>query len=181
MEIVTPPAIEPITLEEAKAFLRVTVSDDDTLITGLIKAARVDQENYTGRAFISQTWKENYRRWPDYFDMAKAPLLSVDSIKYLDGTGAEQTLAADQYRVLLDEDAAGRIYRNYGVTWPELYAVPDAITLEFTAGYGPAAIDVPEEIRLALQLSISHFYDNRDGTPAPDAIARALQSYRVYY
>ena len=44
--VVTPAASEPITLTEAKNFLRVDGTDDDTLITALISAAREMCESY---------------------------------------------------------------------------------------------------------------------------------------
>lgn len=75
----TPPSIEPITVEEAKAQMRVTISDDDSYIGSLIKAARAKLENETGRVFVSQKWLMvmdsfpgtdsspfPYDQWPSY-------------------------------------------------------------------------------------------------------------------
>ncbi|WP_025917676.1 head-tail connector protein [Herminiimonas sp. CN] len=52
----TTPAVEPVSLAEAKLHLRVDFTDDDTLITMLIGAARVAAENICRRAFITQKW-----------------------------------------------------------------------------------------------------------------------------
>lgn len=46
---------EPVTLQEAKDWCRIDVSDDDTLITSLIKAARIICEKYSGLSFVSKT------------------------------------------------------------------------------------------------------------------------------
>ena len=56
LQLITPPAIEPVTLAEAKAHLKVDTTDDDTLITSLIAAARARAEWHTRRAFITQGW-----------------------------------------------------------------------------------------------------------------------------
>ena len=45
--LMIPPAIEPLSLEEAKAFLRVETGDDDALIAALIAAARLHIESQT--------------------------------------------------------------------------------------------------------------------------------------
>src|SRR5688500_5745800 len=60
---VTPPAIEPMALDDAKKYLRVDTADDDVLIKTLITAAREWVERYTGQALITQTW--DY--WLDHF------------------------------------------------------------------------------------------------------------------
>ena len=51
------PVAEPVTLAEAKAFLRLTGTSEDELVAGLIRAAREDVERSTGLALIAQTWR----------------------------------------------------------------------------------------------------------------------------
>ena len=58
--VVTPAASEPITLEEAKNFLRVDGSDDDALIGALISAAREMCEQYTRRILVTTTIDEYF-------------------------------------------------------------------------------------------------------------------------
>jgi uncharacterized phiE125 gp8 family phage protein len=55
--LVTGPSVEPVSLAEAKLHLRVDITDDDTLITGLIISARQRAEVITRRALCTQTWK----------------------------------------------------------------------------------------------------------------------------
>ena len=65
LQLNTPPAAEPVTLAEAKAWLRVdTGDDDDALITSLISAARARAEWHTGRAFVTQGWTLWLDCWP---------------------------------------------------------------------------------------------------------------------
>lgn len=65
--LLTAPAIEPITLADAKLHLRVDFDDDDDIITALIIVARQAVEEFVGRALITQTWQVFYDRFPDFF------------------------------------------------------------------------------------------------------------------
>ena len=56
VKLITPPALEPISLQEAKAHLRVDFGDDDDYISALITAARDFAEGFTRRAFLTQSW-----------------------------------------------------------------------------------------------------------------------------
>ena len=56
LKLKQPPAIEPVTLGEAKAYLRVDGNADEALIRHLIKASRQAVEAYTNRCLIEQTW-----------------------------------------------------------------------------------------------------------------------------
>jgi len=64
LQLLSPPAIEPVTLSDAKLHLKVDVADDDALITRLLAAARARAEWHTGRAFITQSWIQWIDRWP---------------------------------------------------------------------------------------------------------------------
>ena len=61
--LLTAPALEPVTLAEAKRHANVVASDDDTLITALIVAARELVEQDTSRALINQTWELELDDW----------------------------------------------------------------------------------------------------------------------
>jgi uncharacterized phiE125 gp8 family phage protein len=80
------PAIEPVTLSEAKRHANVVASDDDTLITALIQAAREQVESDCSRALITQTWRLKLHEWfADWLDVPRSPLQSVTSVTYIDG------------------------------------------------------------------------------------------------
>lgn len=152
------PAVEPIDLAEAKEHLRQPLSDDDSLITSLIVAARQYAEKYTRRAFITQTVECKIDYFSDVIKLPLPPLQSVASIKYIDPDGVLQTLNPSVY--LVDTDSTpGRITRDYGESWPETKPVPNAITITFVAGYGNAGTDVPDTIKLALKLYLTKQYD----------------------
>lgn len=135
----------------------------DPLLAGYLTAARLHVEGRDGwlnRALVTQTWDLFLDRFPCAIVLPLPPLQSVTSVTYLDNTGASQTLATNQYRVDTARVPA-RITPAYGVTWPNTYGVPNAVTVRFVAGYGaPAA--VPGPIRLGLTMLAAHFYEHRE-------------------
>ena len=93
-KVSTAPSSEPITLAEAKLYLRVDTTADDALITALITAARETVERYTSRALVTQTITQVLDCFPGFgFRLAVHPVQSITSITYKDSNGSDQTLA----------------------------------------------------------------------------------------
>lgn len=57
LKMVTPPVGEPITAAQAKLHCRVPITEEDTLVTRQIAAARGTAEMITRRRLIEQQWK----------------------------------------------------------------------------------------------------------------------------
>lgn len=178
----TPPAAEPISLSEAKLHCRVDGDAEDALITALIVAARGMAENQTGRALVTQQWKQTFDAFPvAAIALDKSPLASVQSVKYYDAAGVLQTLAGSAYTVHTS-GLAGLVAPAAGTAWPGTQDRPEAVEIAFTAGYGNAAA-VPQEIKQWMLLQIGHWYARResagetmDALPFVDAL---LDPYRV--
>src|SRR5713226_3401115 len=68
LQVETPPAAEPISLTDAKNFLRVEITDDDTLIGYLITAAREAVEAFTGRSLVNKGYLQCLDSFPYYTD-----------------------------------------------------------------------------------------------------------------
>ena len=64
LALISPPAVEPVTLADMKAHLRVTHDSEDAMIASLIKAAREELEQAAGLALISQGWRLYLDCWP---------------------------------------------------------------------------------------------------------------------
>jgi len=164
-KILTQPAVEPITLTEAKANLRVNNTVENDLITSYIVAARKWVENYTWRPLITQTWTLFY----DFSDVqsiknstitiSKNPVQSISSIKYYDNTNTLQTLDSSNYYTDLGGDIATINFINQ---LPTIYNRINALQIEFVCGYG-LAVSVPDNIKAAIYMMITAFYDNRTG------------------
>src|SRR2546429_8747127 len=103
--LLTPPAAKPLTLADAKAYLRVAHSDDDAVIAALIAGARSHVEAQTRRALITQTWRLIRDAWPPDGRIAvvPAPLRSVIAARVYDAGGA--THAVDTGAFVADKGA----------------------------------------------------------------------------
>jgi uncharacterized phiE125 gp8 family phage protein len=153
LELTTPPTAELLTLDQAKAHLKVDANDDDNEIQAAIAAAVAHLDGYAGqlgRALAPQTWTLYLDRFPcgagslrdprrrpgNVIRLPLPPLISVDSIHYLDSTGVTQTLGPSAYQVLAGERA--EVWPAYGTTWPGTRCQPRAVAIAFTCGFGPA-------------------------------------------
>lgn len=168
--LVTPPAIEPLTLDEAKAHLRIDegLSADDDYISALITVAREYCEEFQNRAYITQTWQVSFPYWPDYvIDLPLGNLQSINAITYKDSKGAVTTLTENIHYVVSTRGVLGKVAPVFGMPWPPFVPWPlDAVTIEFTCGYGDTAQNVPEKIKQAMKLLITHWFERR--TPLPE-------------
>ena len=155
------PAVEPVTLTEAKLHLRVDHTDDNSLITILIQAAREITEQHLGRSLITQsrTVKLDYFPRCNEITVPYGPLVSVTTLKYYDEDEVQQTMSSTLYWVDASSDI-GRI--RVKDAWPGTYDMPNAVEVIYVAGYGAAGSNVPQAIKAAILLIVGHLYENRE-------------------
>lgn len=175
------PASEPVSLAEAKAALRLDGTADDSLVGGLITAARESAENYTGRAFVTQTWRMVLPSFPCGTDrriyLPKPPVQSVTSVTYVDSDGVTQALSPASY-TFVDDGHCPYIVEAYGETWPSARAQDDAVTVTFVAGYSA----VPEAIKTAITRQLQQNFDDlrpEDHAALDSLVCGLLYPYRV--
>jgi uncharacterized phiE125 gp8 family phage protein len=178
---------EPITLEQAKAHLRVVVADEDDYISGLILAARQMAEGRLNRTLVQRARAARFSGWGDRMPLLKPPVISVDNIGYIDETGGEVMLDASRYYLTpVEEDELPEVELRSGESFPVLDRRAKPITVYYTAGY--AAGQVPQPIIQWMLLAIGTLYANRESevvgatvAPLPDDFMKwLLQPYRVY-
>jgi uncharacterized phiE125 gp8 family phage protein len=166
LKLITPPEVEPVTLDEVKDHLRVTNNLEDDLLTSLIATARQKLDGprgLLGRCLITQQWRATLDGFSREILFPFAPVSAVSAITYRDAAGIEQTLAADTYVVVgLHDDELGSISPVRGRSWPLISYSPGSVSVTFTAGYGDAPEDVPEPIRTAIKMLVGHLYENRE-------------------
>lgn len=182
LELVTPPAKEPVLLADAKEHLKEDGSDSNDYIDGLIVAARRYVENDTSRALINQTWLLRLDRWPppagdSWWDgvregaiadlhtaleveIRKAPFSSLSEVRTLDEAGAVTVWPSGNYYTAT-RSGFGRLVAKQGVTFPTPGRHIGGIEIEFVAGYGADGTDVPYDLRLAMKQLIAHWFDHR--------------------
>lgn len=190
LRLVTDAASEPLSLSDAKAFCRVDISDDDTLVTSLIKSARRRVEKDTGLAILTQTFVAVLDRWPDQqpgglsgpwwdgvregpislvsgftnvIEIPKRPFQAVTGIQLRDAYGGFTTVDPSVYFVEVS-DMRGKIIRKLGQIWPVIVMAPSSgIEITFTAGFDAAPnTGVPDDLLHAIRILVKHWYDNRE-------------------
>ena len=90
------PAVEPVTLAEAKAHLRVDGTAEDTLIASLIVTSRLHVEAAVGLALITQSWSYFLDAWPPgpALKLPLRPVQSIAAVRLYDENAVVTTLGA---------------------------------------------------------------------------------------
>jgi uncharacterized phiE125 gp8 family phage protein len=178
-----PPAVEPVTLDEAKKSAKIRSTADDAFITGLIATSRQRVEDFTNRLLITQTVEgyfdclelSKYETYPFVY-FRRAPLGSITAVEVDEGDGYVAILdfqvkqQSDGYPIILFTGS------------PTLDRTAQAYPLKITAviGYGLATA-VPELIKTSIKMDVNFLYENRgdampDGDPElPEEIKRLLR------
>ena len=177
-----PPA-EPISLAEAKNFLRVDHDTEDALIASLITAARATVEALTRRALIDQSWRIVRDAWPVSGLIAAPinPLREVTGAHVLDAAGAETPVPVDAF--ICD---AARLPGLIRVDRSRVAAPGRAIAgiaIDVVAGHGASADHVPSPLIEAVRVVLAHFYEHRDvpgaGAAFPARLDALVAPFRV--
>jgi uncharacterized phiE125 gp8 family phage protein len=159
-------AIEPITLTEVKAHLRLDTDVEDDLLNGLIKAATNLVEEYLGKTLIKKVWRLHETdvdiNGVQEITLSHGPLLKVISVQ----------------RILPND-----VYQNTRFAVKNYFAKPIVVfkshlpvSIIYEAGYGHYPKDVPAPIRQALLTLVAHFYDSRGGQMGMSPLVKTLLS-----
>lgn len=180
------PLAEPITLAQALHHLR-EVSDggeNDAYIMGLITAAREACEERTERAMISTPMTLTLDGFPRAIELRSPPIMSVQSVKFVDADGALQTLDPADY-VLDNASEPGYIVPAPGKEWPETQTgAINTVRVAYTAGYGDTPASVPAPLKHWIQLAVGDMYAMRNASSDRPAVAHGfvdhlLNPYRL--
>ena len=205
--VVTAWSTSAVPTSTQKSFMRVDFSDDDTLIGELVKSSQNVIETYINRAITTQTLSLFLDRLPyyrdvklregvytatdinysaDYIVLPKPPVASITHVKYYANDNTASTFAASNYFSDVDSSQARVVLKN-GVSWPTLTELRqgNAYEVQYIAGYGNSASDVPTPIIQAIKLLTTHLYENRElvtqmsANTIPYTVGQLLQPYRV--
>jgi uncharacterized phiE125 gp8 family phage protein len=182
-KVTTAPVNEPWTLAEVKSYLKIDDSNEDTMLSILIKGARMMAESYLNQGLITQTVTEKLDRLGDpTIYLSVSPVLAVSSFQYANSENTTATFAATDYVVDTFSKPA-RLNLGYGKTWPTLYGNINDVTITYTVGYGTESSGVPFQIRQAILLMVADTYENRQDyvKRLPTASQYLLDQYRVQY
>lgn len=181
LQLITPPAVQPISLAEAKAHLRVDHTDEDTLIELLIQAATAYADGaggFLGRALVTQTWDLVLDEFPaDWVMIPLPPLQEVLSVEYDDSSGFLTILDPSEYTVDTANEPGWVAIGAGG--WPTPFDGINSIRIRFVAGYAPTAdsppdltANIPGNIKAGLLLTIGHLYATREQVIVGQTVAQ---------
>ena len=159
--VVTPAANEPISTAEAKDYLRVTHTDDDALIVRLIEAARQYVEQESKLTLQTTVFEEYLDEFPLEHIFEKQPFIELTTpyITYTNTSAGTSTLADTEYQ--LDKIDPPTIFFDGTMPSDIDGDVVANVRIVYSSGYGVAGSTIPEALRTAVMLMVSHFYDLR--------------------
>ncbi len=161
----------PVSLDEAKAQLRVDGNDQDAEILDFIRDAAAWVEDYTGHIIEARDVTEQFRgfgavtlqAWP-------ISAVAAPGVAYTDATGSP--IALTGARLDLSRRPA-RVLPASGHFWP-FCSADQLFTVTIRAGYESAA-DVPRNLCRAMLLLIYAYDADREGG---DVLAKAEAAAR---
>jgi uncharacterized phiE125 gp8 family phage protein len=157
--LLTPPETEPLSVSDAKAYMRVEVDDDDVLIASLIAAARSHVEALGRCALLTQTWRLVLDGWPPDGRIKPkfSPLSAIAAARVYDEAGTAHTIDPENFVL----DAAQNMIAVRSCSLPQPGRATAGIEIDVVVGFGDAGSDVPPPLMQALRMLLAHWYDNR--------------------
>jgi uncharacterized phiE125 gp8 family phage protein len=168
MAAVLTPGAAPVPLEEVKAFLRIGGSEEDALLTGLVRSAGELCEAFTRVVPILREVEEVLPARPAWTRLSQTPVRAILAVSALAADGEATALAPDAYAI--DIDAAGEGW----VRMPGGSA--GRVLVRYQAGQASDWNGVPAPLRHGIMRMAAHLYTHRDGAGerGPPAAVTAL-------
>jgi uncharacterized phiE125 gp8 family phage protein len=194
--IIVPPASYPVSIYEAKKHVNAfDFDDDDELLNLYIRAATLNAENFTGRAFIDQVvdfYVDGFPSGQNYIELSKPPLIEFGGVFYSESADAESEWDASSYLIDTASQKA-RVILGGSSSWPMTTTVPNSVRMRYRAGYvadaeaSPLVAAVPDDIKAAILLSVGTLYAQRETIVIGQAVSalpwsaeQMLRPYRIH-
>ena len=139
VQILTDLLVEPVTLQQAKDYLRVSSNSEDNLISELITSARERIEKYTGLSLGEKTLMAYWRYFHVPMEIPYGPITGINSVVNDNDVDIEYTARGLQYKVLEAVSTQG-------------------LTISYEAGFAV----VPKGLKLAILKQVATDYENRE-------------------
>lgn len=187
-EIITAPTGEIANVESVKISQRISGSAEDEFIATLISVARKYCEKKLRRTLLTTELKGYFSQFSEMRYLPKAPIQSVESVSYYNSSGDLTVL--DESFYVVNPGEYGGIRLAPSQSWPDIYAIEEAIVVEYTAGYADesgspvvSGSGVPPEIVHAIKMHVGHLYSNRESMSLDDLkpVGMAYESLLVDY
>ena len=170
-----PPAVEPVTLAEAKAHLRLDAADEDALLSALVRVAREHLEAATGLCLITRPLRLYLDDWPEtrVIQIARGPVQAIESVTLYDAGGEEVSWPVEGH--VLDRQARPArllMKRGEGVA-----RAINGIEIDFSAGFGESGAEVPDVLKRAMLMHVAQMFAFRGAVATADQPAGIPDGY----
>lgn len=163
----------PGALSDLKSFLRVSVTDEDALLEGLIRAAAELCEAFIGRALIERHAEEVAAAATGRIRLGAGPVRAIESVAALDEAGIATVLGAEDYAA--EVDAAG----EGGVTL-RVATGARRLRIIYRAGIAADWTGVPEMLRHGIIRLAAQYYLRRGETKDTEMPAAVTALWRPW-
>ncbi len=156
---------EPISITEAKSYLRINNDHDDEFIEQLIKAVRVTAEQYLGFVLIEQNWQAHAKGYQSNIILSPNHVIAIEEVSCIMLNNDQHLIPESHY--CFDDDE---------VTISARYYNANRIMIKYKVGYKDSALIAIKQGMLA---HIAAIYDGRlDGSSIPIASRSFYGPYR---
>lgn len=160
------PSVEPLSLTEAKTWLRVSGSAEDSLIEALIQTARDQVEEYTCRTLVNRTCTlkledeevQEADIWLPY-----GPVSAITSVTSYTTDDVGTAESADDYYL-----AGDRLVQEGSWTSERDFA---SVVVIYTAGYGSGRDDLPAGLVHAVRVCLTDLFEMRQSEVVGTVVA----------
>lgn len=189
LTLVTPPTVEPISIDDLKDHLNIPQSDTsfDGQLDVMITAARMIMEGPKwpgiGVSLNTQTWKylaDGFSAPTDSVFLPRPPVQSVTSVTVTDASGNVTNLVQNTDYILdisnSEELSISRARLVPKTTWPTTgLAAANGLAFTYVAGYGANATDVPANLRIGLLMLAATVFENREAAGDQNTVGSLLK------
>lgn len=172
LTLVSPPAVEAVTLAEVKTHLRVSGTSQDAELTSYIRSAARFVERQIERSLTTRTLKLTLDSFSDAIHLPFGPVQSITSVQYVDTAGLTQTVSPTDYTL---DNASSRhwLVRNSEADWPAMLDAVNVLSITYVAGTATLAPEF-EDLKPAILFQVQIL----EGRVLDGAMLRALQNAR---
>jgi len=157
---------ELISLAEAKLYLRIDHNEEDSLISGFIKASREYAEDMIKASLVQQQWKLSYQcEFPNNIHLPMGPVELINSVELEDNNGTITLVNSNSYSLNKTDHKLTFNMSIYGAS----------LSIIYQSG---AHNEVEEALRQAMLAHTHALYEGRGAATVPALCRDTYHHYR---